>query len=228
MGIVQLIIIFAANAVPYIGSIINIFVSGALVCGIYIALLTQRRGENVPFSLMFEGFSRIFQTTIITLISSIPWFIFGIIMYFFISLPKMQPNPENPTEIFNTIFNRAFIVPLILGYLIVFLLSMVTSVLFFFAFPLIADRNLGLGETIKLSVAAALENIGGVLLLLILEILLSIGGALVCGVGIFFVLPVIFAANIVAYQSVFPDSHSLINTEPPRPENYGDTYGTPR
>ncbi len=76
MCIVELIIVIAANAVPYLGGIINILVSGALACGIYITLLAQRRGENFPFSLMFEGFSRIFQTTLITLISSIPWFVY--------------------------------------------------------------------------------------------------------------------------------------------------------
>lgn len=228
MGIVNLIIVIAANQVPYIGSIINILVSGALVCGIYIALLAQRRGENVPFQLMFEGFSRIFQTTLITLISSIPWFIFGIVIYFFIPLPSIQPNPENPMEVFNAIFNRAFIVPLVLSYLVVMLMGLVVSLLLFFALPLIADRDTGIAETIKLSVNAALGNIGGLLLLLLLEILLSIAGALVCGVGIFFVLPVIYAANIVAYQRVFPDFQSPFNNEPPSPENYGQNYGTPQ
>lgn len=228
MCIVQIIIVIVANAIPYIGSILNILISGALLCGIYMALLQQRRNENAPFSLMFEGFSQIFQTSIITLISSIPWLVFGAVMYFFIAFPKIQPNPNNPTEIFNTIFNRAFIVPFILGYLTVFLFSLVFSILLFFALPLIADRNLGIGETIKLSVAAALHNVGGLFLLLILEMLLSFAGVFACGIGILFVIPVIYAANIVAYQSVFPDSHTTINPEPPRPEYYDENYGTPQ
>lgn len=228
MGIIQIIIVIAANMVPYIGSIINILVSGALLCGIYMAFLRQRRGESFQFSLMFEGFSRIFQTSVITLISTIPMFVFSAIMYFFIALPKIQQNPNNPTEIFDSVFNRAIIVPLILSYLVFMLLSLVTLILFFFALPLIADRNTEIGATIKLSVAAALENIGGLFLLLLLEMLLSFAGALACGVGILFVLPIIYAANIVAYQSVFPDSHAPMNNEPPRPENYGDTYGTPQ
>ncbi len=98
----------------------------------------------------------------------------------------------------------------------------------FFALPLIADRNTKIGETIKISVAAALGNVGGLLTLIIFEILISIAGALACGVGIFFVLPVIYAANIVAYQSVFPDFQSSVNVEPPQPENYDETYGTPQ
>lgn len=228
MCIVEVIIVIAANAVPYLGGIINILVSGALACGIYITLLAQRRGENFPFTLMFEGFSRIFQTTLITLISSIPWFVLGIIVYLFIPLPDIQPNPENPTEIINAIFNSAVIVPLAVGYSIVLLISLIFSLLLFFALPLIADRNTKIGETVKISVASALGNVGGLLTLIIFEILISIAGALACGVGIFFVLPIIYAANIVAYQSVFPDFQSSINIEPPQPENYDENYGTPK
>jgi len=228
MGGVNLLIVIVAGNIPYAGSVINIIVSGALTCGIYIALLAQRRGENVPFSLLFEGFSRVVQTTLVTLVSTIPWFVFGIAIYLFVPLPNLTPGAENPTELINAIFNRAVIVPLVLSYTAILLVSLVFSLLLFFALPLIADRNAPIGDALKLSVSAALNNIGGLITLLIFEILLGIAGALACGVGILFVLPVIYAANIAAYKSVFPDTEAQINNEPPRPDQYGGTYGTPQ
>lgn len=224
MVVVELIIIVAASMIPYAGDIINMIVSGALTCGIYIALLAQRRGDNVPFSLMFEGFSRVLPATLVTLIASAPWLIFGLAIYSFISLP----NPENVAELQAAIFNPAFIVPLVSSYLVVFLVSMVFSVLLFFALPLIADRNAQIGNALKLSVRAGLNNIGGLIVLFIFEGLLLLAGALACGIGVIFVLPVVYAANIVAYKSVFPNDAPQFNNEPPRPEDYGGTYGTPQ
>ena len=55
-----------------------------------------------------------------------------------------------------------------------------------------------------------------------------IAGALACGIGIIFVLPVIYAANIAAYKKVFPSEEVQSDSEPPRPEAYGGTYGTPQ
>lgn len=228
MVVVELVIAIAASLIPYAGSVLNIIVGGALTCGVYIALLAQWRRQNVPFMLMFEGFSRVVPTTLVTLISAIPWLVFGLIIGFIVTLPKMTPGSENPAEIMATIFNAKFIVPLVLTYLAVFVVSIFFSLFLFFALPLIADRDAGFGDAIKLSVNAAINNIGGLIVLLIFEILLSFAGALACGIGIIFVLPVIYAANIVAYKSVFPDGESQLNNEPPRPDAYDGTYGTPQ
>ncbi len=228
MGIVNLLIVIIAGNIPYAGSIINIIVGGALTCGIYIALLAQRRGEKVPFSLMFEGFSRVAQTTLITLVGSIPGLLLGILIYLFVDLPNLTPDPENVAEIINAFFDRAVAVPLALSLLVTFFVGIVFSVLLFFALPLVADRNASIGEALKLSFNAALNNFGGLLALLIFEILLLTAGALLCGVGILFVLPVIYAANIAAYRNVFPDAAPQFDNEPPRPDQYGGTYGTPQ
>lgn len=228
MGIVNLIIVMVAGNIPYAGPIINIIVGGALTCGIYIALLAQWRREKVVFTLLFEGFSRIVPTTLVTLISAIPWLIFGLVIGLVVAMPNLTPNPENPMAVLNAIMNPAFLVPAAISYLGAILVSLVLSILLFFALPLIADHNASIGEALKLSVGAAIGNIGGLLALLIFEILIGIAGALACGVGIFFVLPVIYAANIAAYKSVFPDSQTAFNNEPPRPDQYGGNYGTPQ
>lgn len=224
MIVVEIVIAIIGSLIPYAGSIINLLVGGALTCGIYMALLAQRRGENPPFTLMFEGFSRIVPTTLVALISALPWLIFGAVAYTFIALPNFTPETVDPAMI----FNRAFLVPLIAGYLAVFFVSMILHILLFFALPLIADRNASIVDAIKSSAAAGLNNAGGLIALFIFEILLIIAGALACGIGIIFVLPIVYAANIVAYKSVFPDDAPQFNTAPPRPDEYGGTYGTPQ
>ncbi len=229
MVVVETIIGIAASFIPYAGEFINVIVGGALACGIYIALLAQRRKENVPFSLMFEGFSRVVPTTLVQLISAVPLILFGLAASSFISMPPaLAPDGGNIAEVQAAIFNPDFLVLLITAGSVVFIVSMIFNLLLFFALPLIAERNAGIGEALRLSAAAGLNNIGGLIVLLIFEILLAIAGALACGVGIIFVLPVIYAANIAAYKRVFPDENPQFNAEPPRPEDYGGTYGTPR
>jgi hypothetical protein len=229
MIVVETIIVIAANFVPYAGDLINIIVGGALICGIYIALLAQRRGENVPFSLMFEGFSRVVPATLVQIISAIPLILLGLAAVSFIPMPPaLAPDGGNIAEVQAAIFNRSFLVPAIISGLVALLISIITNLLLFFALPLVADRDAPIGEALRLSVAAGLNNIGGLIVLFIFEILLAFAGALACGVGVIFVLPVIYAANIAAYKRVFPDENPQSNGEPPRPEDYDGTYGTPQ
>jgi hypothetical protein len=230
MVVVELLLVVAASLIPYAGEIINTIVGGALACGIYIALLAQRRKENVPFSLMFEGFSRVVPTTLVQLISAVPLAMFALAASSFIPMPPpLAPDGGNIAEVQAAIFNRDFLLPLLTGGSVVFIVSIIFNLLLFFALPLIAERDAKIGEALKLSAAAGLNNIGGLIVLFIFEGLLAIAGALACGVGIIFVLPVIYAANIAAYKRVFPDENPQSNGEPPRPEDYsGGTYGTPQ
>lgn len=227
MIVVQIVITIIASFIPYAGSFINIIVGGALTCGIYIALLRQRRGESVPFSLMFEGFSRVVPVTLVRLVAAIPVLVFGVALASFITLPQLAPDGSNVKEFMAAILSREFLVPVISGYLLVLIVSVVFNILLFFAIPLIADRDARIGDALKLSFNAALNNFGG-LLLSILEGLMLFAGALACGVGIIFVLPLVYAANIAAYKRVFPDEAPQFNSSPPRPEDYGGNYGTPQ
>jgi TonB family protein len=69
---------------------------------------------------------------------------------------------------------------------------------------LIAERKMNGLDAVKLGFRAVLGNFFGVLLLVILEVLLVLAGMMLFYVGALLVLPVIFAARIVAYRQVFP------------------------
>jgi uncharacterized membrane protein len=97
---------------------------------------------------------------------------------------------------------------------------------FMFALPLIAEHDIGPMEAIKLSFKAGWANPGGLVLLLILNGLLGLLGVLMLCIGVFFVLPIIFAASAFAYRQVFPllDASPFRSTPPP-PTEYGGSFG---
>ena len=102
----------------------------------------------------------------------------------------------------------------------------VWNLLFQFAVPLAMEHDLAVFDAIKLSIAAAFSNIGWLFLLLILEILVAILGVLAICLGIFVAIPVIYAANFMAYRQVFPMIERNLNFNPPPPNAYGGNFGS--
>ena len=88
------------------------------------------------------------------------------------------------------------------------------------------EHDIGAIDAIKLSVRAATSNIGGLILLFILEFLVALVGLLALCIGIFFVIPIIYAANAFAYRQVFPLIEQNFNMNPPPPGAYGSSFGS--
>jgi uncharacterized membrane protein len=82
-------------------------------------------------------------------------------------------------------------------------MMLVVSVFFAFTYPLIVDRHLSGVDAVRLSVKAALGNLGGLLVLHVLTMAMSLAGLCFCYVGAFFVAPVTLGAMMVAYARVF-------------------------
>jgi uncharacterized membrane protein len=187
------------------------------------------RGEDVRFSMMFEGFSRFLPALLVTLISTAPWLLLGAAAFFFVALnPAAMSAGDNQAANFPEIFFQQFNIAIILSTIAAFLVSVVLQILLFFSLPLIADRNLGFVDAVKLSVEGTIGNIGGLIVLFILEFLVLMLGIFAFCIGFLFVLPIIYAANIVAYRSVFPGNQPTVFNEPPRPDAYDINYGTPQ
>jgi uncharacterized membrane protein len=111
------------------------------------------------------------------------------------------------------------------GGLILIILGFVLRISLYFALPLIMEKQLGVGDAIKLSFSAGWANFGGIFLLSLLEGLMAIAGVLACGIGLLFVMPILYAANAFAYRQVFPDSTPNMNYAPPSPAAYGSNFG---
>jgi uncharacterized membrane protein len=105
--------------------------------------------------------------------------------------------------------------------------AIVWRFLLFFAIPLAMERDLGVVDAMKLSAQAAMGNVGGIIVLFIFEFLVSLLGLIMCGIGVLLVsIPIIYAANAIAYRMVFPRINDQFNYNPPPPTAYqGGGFG---
>lgn len=189
---------------------------GPMMCGIYLALFKQRRGQLVEFSDLFKGFDYFGDSLIAALLHMVPAFIVIIPTYiiFYVSLFAMiaasngQPDPGVVLGFF------AFWGLILLVLMVVLILL---SIAFTFAYPLIIERRLSGFEAVKLSARAALANFWGLLGLMLLTSLLGFAGVLLCYVGVFLVVPITFGALATAYEQVFGLPEVPPNVPPPPP-----------
>ena len=205
-----------------IGGAVPLVLIGPMMCGLYLTLLKTRRGEQVEFGTMFKGFDFFGQSLIATLLHIVPILVIVIpaYLFFYVSMivsmaaqgGSSDPNPAAMLGIMG-----AFGV----FWLVVMVVVIVISVGFMFAYPLIVDRKLQGFDAVKLSFKGALANFWRLLGMSILTSLLSIGGILLCYVGMFLVFPIVYASIAAAYEQVYGlagpnDIHENLPPPPPR------------
>lgn len=221
VAIVIWIILFVAGLIPIASILLNPIVAGPLFVGLYYVYLRKIDDEPADFGMAFSGFNHFVPAMIVSLIQAIPVIIFQIVQLF-VTFTTLFSGGADAHDL-QTLGAINFVY-IILG-LTTFLFVIVIRILLYFSYMLIAEHNLGAMDAIKLSVEAALANLGGLILLVILEILLAIAGALACLIGIVFVMPVIYAADVYAYRQVFPKTTRMMQNEPPPPTAYGGSFG---
>lgn len=203
-----------------IGSIVPLgILMGPMMCGIYLALLKTRRGQPIEFGTLFKGFDYFGDSLIATMLHLIPMVVILVPAYFvflafyvgFVVAMSQGGGQPNPAALLG------FFALVIVFWLVVFVLMILLSVVFTFAYPLIVDRRLSGLDAVKLSVRAALANFWRLLGMLLLTGLLNVVGAMFCYVGAFFVIPIGFAAIAAAYEQVFGLGEVRPNVPPPPP-----------
>ena len=193
---------------------------GPMMCGLYLALLKRQRGELVEFGTLFKGFDFFVDGMIAGLLHAIPVVIIIAPFYIFmfaaqIAMALSSQNGEaQPAAAFGLLAVIGIGLPIML------ILLIILSVVFVFAYPLVADRRLSGLNAVKVSVKAGLANFWSLFGLLLLNGLLSLAGAMVCGIGIYFVMPVTFAALAVAYLQVFGMASQQSPYSPPPPPSF--------
>lgn len=212
---------------------VNVILMGPVTAGVYFVLLRQMRGEPVDFGMMFKGFEKFVPTFVVGLLQSIPGIISQIVQFTFdlTDIARKARGGSGSGDFYQSDETGAAIAGgLLFLYLLFaaafFLFSIAWAITFAFALPLVIEHDLGPVEAIKLSARAGWSNVGGIIFLFILQILLAIAGVLVLCVGVFFVIPLIYASWAFAYRQVFPmSSGPTFNTAPPPPDYYGGTFG---
>jgi len=211
---------------------LNIFLMGPVMGGIFYVGLRDMKNEPIDFGMMFKGFENFVPLMVIGLIQSIPAIISQVAQYS-LRIGELL-NGGAPRRGGATFFQSQGALPDIIpgvGLVVILIVAAVFIVfaffwwaVFFFAIPLAMDRNLPVVDAIKLSARAAMGNIGGLLVLMIIEILVVLLGMLLLCVGLLLVsIPVIFLTNVVVYRMVFPASDdSPFKYNPPDPSAYRD------
>lgn len=218
----------SASIVPQlIGQVIGFFVSivvstvtGVLYCGMYRALSRKADEGILEFGDLFSGFDKIVPCLIVALVLSLIQFVVGVVSILFGAAVGVSIGLE-------AIFKEGRIDPTAFGGLFLIILAFagvsliiqfIISALTLFIYPLIGERDLSGGNALMTSVKAGFSNIGGILLLLILQLLMLAGGFLLCGIGALFVAPILVASSFTAYRSVFgklKSENNWLNVPPP-------------
>jgi len=175
---------------------------GPMMCGIYLTLFKHRRGQRIEFGDLFKGFDYFGESLIAALLHIVPIFVVLVPTYIilYISMFAMMAAAGGGSDpgIILGFFGFWAIIWIVLIAILIFV-----SMLFTFAYPLIADRRLSGFDAVRLSAKAAMANLGGLLGMTLLSSLLTFVGVLACYVGAFLVLPITFGAIAVAYEQVF-------------------------
>ncbi|HEY6659783.1 MAG TPA: hypothetical protein VI031_01530 [Pyrinomonadaceae bacterium] len=191
---------------------------GPMMCGLYLTLFKQRSGEPIEFGTLFKGFDYFGPSLIATVLHFVPIFAIVMFIYFFfyisviVSVMALGDDPS-AWAVFGVLAMLG------LFFLSIFLVIVVISLGFTFAYPLIVDRRLAGLDAVKLSFKAVMANFWRLLAMVMLTSLMSIAGMMLCYVGVFLVLPISYASIATAYERVFglANVSEASNLPPPPP-----------
>lgn len=193
-------ILFAALTLAgvYIGNLTLLLATGPMLAGIFICFLDRYDGREIRFERLFGGFRFFFRSVGIMLLFVIP----VLIVVLTVTIPFLTSIANDPDLTERELYAR---IATALGIEVVLALAMTClHSLLLFSFPLLVDRDLSFGQCVLTSARAVWQNLSLVTGLFGYGFLLTIAGLLAFCVGIYLVLPVIIAANVVAYRSIFP------------------------
>jgi hypothetical protein len=196
-----------------IGGAIPIVLIGPMICGIFLVLLNKYEGRPVDFGDLFKGFDYFLPSLILAILITVPIIIMVVGMYVPMIAMAMTGPRMSENELMGFIAG-VFAVELVFAVIMVCL-----HTLLMFSFPLLVDKKLSVIESVKLSARAVWKNMKGVVGLFLVGFVVMFIGYLALCVGIYLTLPLVFAAQAVAYRKVFPAAPTG-NFQPPPPTVY--------
>src|SRR5829696_7864780 len=194
-----------------LGGITMYILAGAMFCGIFYAYLKAIDGKPVVFDDLWKGMNWFAPGLAVIAVIIVPAIIYYILIYitFFVAVIGGSAGGE-----------AGFVGALVVVGLIdlVVLIAMVCfHTLLTFSFPLVVDRNLGAIDAMRTSARAVWHNLGGVVGMVVVNIGLMFLGYLALCIGLYFIIPIMIAGNVVAYRRVFPSLEVRPNMAPPPP-----------
>lgn len=188
------------SAIPFIGglfSIINLFVVGPLMGGVYFLLLKVIRGRPAEVGDIFSGFKLRFvhlmlAYLVMLLVSAVFAIPGGILMA--VSIIRMVRQQQ---------VDGAGMGLAILGFFVVIIPLLYVTTSWLFSIPLVIDKQLDFWPAMQTSRAVVGRHWWKIFALLIVCALVNVVGICACYVGMFFTTPIVFAAMMYAYEDLF-------------------------
>jgi hypothetical protein len=174
------------------------------MCGLFLTFFKLRRGEPIEFGTLFKGFEYLGQSIVATLIHVVPMIclVVGLYVLFYVfflfAMFSAQASGDQSGATLLIVFLLYAVFFVVMMALIMFL-----SIGFMFVYPLIVDRGLQGLDAVKMSFKGAFANFWGLLGMVFLNFVLSTAGLFLCFIGVYFVLPISYAAVAVAYEQIF-------------------------
>lgn len=207
-------LIFAISLVGMlIGGAVPVILIGPMICGIYLCLFQKIEGRQVNFELLFKGFDYFLPSLIVAIVVVVPVFVLILTIYVPLIGLAFAGQRMSSSELI------PFLIGIFVFEIIVAFIMVCFHTLLMFAFPLIVDRKLSGWQSIKTSASAVWNNLAGVAGLFGVGMVVGIAGYLMLCVGIYLVLPLIFASNAVAFRKIFPPLNPGL-LDPPPPTAY--------
>jgi len=187
---------------------------GAMMCGMYYCYLQKIDGKTVELDGLWLGFQKWLPGLVLVLLIVVPMIIVYVIIYIPFIAAMVMGSKLSPEEMMGLFIGAAA-----LDIVIVILMTCFHTLLIF-SFPLIVDRNLGVWESITTSAKAVWKNLGGVAGMIGVAMVGSIVVVLpTCGLGAYFMMPIMLAGYAVAYRKIFPAPENP-NFNPPPPNAF--------
>ena len=208
-------------AILLVGALIGAFSAyiliGAMICGIMYCYLRRIDGYAVRFEDLWKGFSFFWPSLPVAILIVAPILIWSFVLIFTIYLPIVMAaamgDRLSGDELMATM-GGALLLDIFIA-----ILMICFHTLLMFCFPLVVDRGLSGFAPVPLSARAVWKNLGGVCGLIGVNFVLVLLGEIACGIGLYLVMPLIMATNLVAYRKVFP-ALATPNLNPPPPSAY--------
>lgn len=180
---------------------------GAMFCGLIHCYLKKIDTGQASIDDLWHGFKFFGPSLLVMLVIIVPM----IVVYGLIYVPLIVGAMSGMSE--------DEMIRLLIGALAVDFVLIIVMVCFhtllMFSFPLLVDRGLTAVGSMKLSARAIWHNLRGVGGLIGIQFVLGLLGMLTCGLGAYFLAPIMLAGVIVGYRKVFPALDAKLQTPPP-------------
>ncbi len=197
-----------------IGGVTMYILAGAMICGIMFAYLKAIDRKPVAFDDLWKGMNYFGPGLVVMLVMIVP----AITYYIFVYLTFVAAIVAGAQAGEAGMVGALVVVGII--DLAVLIVMVCFHTLLTFSFPLLIDRNLGAVDAMKTSASAVWQNLSGVAGLVVVNFVMLFAGYLAFCIGLYFVIPIMIAGNVVAYRRVFPSLEARPNINPPPPDAY--------